>query len=180
MELERKYGALLAEIRRRGQGQDEAAIRLCFELLSLASAIDRDCAAHLAPYGLSEGRFVLLFLLDGAEDGLSPRDLAERAGVTPATITGLLDGLERDGLIVRTPDGQDRRKVRIRLTDAGRDVGARAFARHGGWIAGLFSDLSVADRAGLGRALAQVRAQVGGGPAGRERKSGAGPSGAGA
>ncbi|MDR2872388.1 MAG: MarR family transcriptional regulator, partial [Xanthomonadaceae bacterium] len=49
-----------------------AGIRLCFEVLALASAIDRDCAVRLGAHGLSEGRFVLLFLLGETKDGLSP------------------------------------------------------------------------------------------------------------
>src|SRR5688572_7998896 len=95
--LEQKYLALLGEAERR-QIPDLDNIRLCFQVLSLASSIDRDCAALLAPFGLSEGRFVLLFVLDAADDGLAPNALAEQAGVTRATVTGLLDGLERESL----------------------------------------------------------------------------------
>ncbi|MEG1455356.1 MAG: MarR family transcriptional regulator, partial [Comamonas sp.] len=88
--IEQKYQALLAEAdRRQWPGQDR--IRLCFQTLSLAAAIDRDCAQVLSGYGLSEGRFVLLFLLEAASAGLAPRELAEQAGVTRATVTGLLD-----------------------------------------------------------------------------------------
>ena len=65
MQLSQKYQALLDEAQRR-QLPDVDGIRLCFQALSLAAAIDRDCAALLAPHGLSEGRFVLLFLLDAA------------------------------------------------------------------------------------------------------------------
>ncbi len=87
-------------------------MRLCFEVLALASAIDRACAARLAPYRLSEGKFVLLFLLRDLPEGLAPHELAERAGVTRATITGLLDGLERDGFLARHDDKEDRRSWR--------------------------------------------------------------------
>jgi hypothetical protein len=65
MMLEAKHGALLDEARRRGHA-NVAQLRLCFQLLSLSSAIDRDCASRLAPHGLSEGRFIVLFLLHGA------------------------------------------------------------------------------------------------------------------
>jgi DNA-binding MarR family transcriptional regulator len=46
---------------------------------------------------------------------LSPTDLARRAGVHPATMTGILDRLERGGWIVRERDPGDRRAVRVRL-----------------------------------------------------------------
>ena len=81
MKLEQKYHALIKEAQQRKMPNVEG-IRLCFQTLSLAAGIDRDCAVLLAPHGLSEGRFVLLFLLDAAADGLAPNTLAEQAGLT--------------------------------------------------------------------------------------------------
>ncbi len=49
--------------------------------------------------------------------------LGELAGdlvMTPRNITGLVDHLERDGLVTRVPDAEDRRSVKARLTEAGR------------------------------------------------------------
>lgn len=157
--LEQKYLALLGEAERRQlPGLDN--IRLCFQTLSLACAIDRDCAALLAPHGLSEGRFVLLFLLDAASGGLAPNTLAEQAGVTRATVTGLLDGLEREALIERHADASDRRALRIRLTRKGKQVARTVFDQHGRWIASLFEDLSVAERSQLAGLMNKVCAGV--------------------
>lgn len=155
--LEQKYQALLSEAARRAlPGQDR--IRLCFQTLSLAAAIDRDCARLLAVHGLSEGRFVLLFLLDaaGAGNGLAPHQLAEQAGVTRATVTGLLDGLGREGLIERHADAADRRALRVRLTPRGAELAQQVVAQHGQWIAGLFGGLSVAERGQLAGLLDKV------------------------
>jgi DNA-binding MarR family transcriptional regulator len=52
---------------------------------------------------------------------LSPSALARRAGLHPATITGILDRLERDGWVTRDRDPSDRRAVLVR---AGRDRNA--------------------------------------------------------
>ncbi|MHA7684565.1 MarR family winged helix-turn-helix transcriptional regulator [Cupriavidus sp. PET2-C1] len=155
--LEQKYLALLNEAERR-QLPDLDSIQLCFRALSLASAIDRDCAALLAPHGLSEGRFVLLFLLNAAKDGLAPNTLAEQAGVTRATITGLLDGLEREALIERHADTTDRRALTIRLTRKGKQVAKKVFDEHGRWIASLFCHLSAQERALLDGLLSKVSA----------------------
>lgn len=155
--LEQKYLALLDEAERR-QLSDLESIRLCFQVLSLASSIDRDCAALLAPFGLSEGRFVLLFVLDAADDGLAPNALAEQAGVTRATVTGLLDGLERESLIERHADANDRRSLTIRLTRKGKQMARKAFDQHGRWIASLFLHLSVQERKTLGGLLQKVAA----------------------
>lgn len=46
---------------------------------------------------------------------LSPSSLARLAGVRPATMTGILDRLERDGWIVRDRDPADRRAVLLRV-----------------------------------------------------------------
>jgi DNA-binding MarR family transcriptional regulator len=54
---------------------------------------------------------------------LSPSALARRAGLHPATITGILDRLERGGWVARDRDQADRRAVRVRaLRDRGAEV----------------------------------------------------------
>lgn len=70
-------------------------------------------------HGLSEGRLGVLFRLYRC--GPTPLgDLATELDSTPRNITGLVDHLERDGLVERVPDPDDRRSVRARLTDTGR------------------------------------------------------------
>jgi DNA-binding MarR family transcriptional regulator len=54
-----------------------------------------------------------LDILD-AHGPLSPTELARRAGLHPATMTGILDRLERGGWIVRERDPSDRRAVSVR------------------------------------------------------------------
>lgn len=57
-----------------------------------------------------------------AEDGLKVTDIARRSGLDTSTMTGLLDRMERDGLVTRTADTNDRRTLRIYLTDEGRKI----------------------------------------------------------
>jgi DNA-binding MarR family transcriptional regulator len=47
-------------------------------------------------------------------------ELADDLVMTPRNVTGLVDHLERDGLVTRVPDPEDRRSVRARLTETGR------------------------------------------------------------
>jgi DNA-binding MarR family transcriptional regulator len=154
-----KHQAFLAEIQRRGQAELDGLAQ-CFQLLSLSNAIDQDCAHRLAPLGLSEGRFVLLFLLQGAEEALSPHQLAERAGVTRATVSGLLDGLERDALLERHVDPADKRRVNVRLTATGEALAVDLFDQHTQWIRTLFADLSEEERALLSGMLCRVWART--------------------
>jgi len=71
-------------------------------------------------HDLSEGRLGVMFRLFRVGD-CHLGDLADELASTPRNITGLVDHLERDGLVERVPDSQDRRSVRARLTPAGRE-----------------------------------------------------------
>lgn len=153
--LEPKHRALLDVAAKRGLPSADG-IALCFQLLSLASAIDRDCAARLAPRKLSEGKFVLLFLLHEQADGMSPHELADGAGVTRATVTGLLDGLERDGFVSRRVGKEDRRKIIVKLSAKGRAEAEQLFKTHTDWIDSLFAGLGPADRARLRTLLGKI------------------------
>jgi DNA-binding MarR family transcriptional regulator len=84
----------------------------------LAESLDRFLATH----GLLQGRWWVLILLMREDDLTStPSELAEKAGVSRATMSGLINGLLRDGLVDRQEDNNDRRSYSIRLTSAGQD-----------------------------------------------------------
>src|SRR2546428_2272848 len=70
---------------------------------------------------LSEGRLGVMFRLLRVGD-CQLGDLADELDSTPRNITGLVDHLERDGLVERVPDTQDRRSVRARLTEKGKET----------------------------------------------------------
>lgn len=155
MNLDQKYTALLNEAQKRNL-PDVEGIQLCFKTLSLAANIDRDCANQLSVYGLSEGRFVLLFILYAAGESIAPKQLAEQAGITRATVTGLLDGLEREQLIERHANVVDRRALNIELTAKGKLIAKQAFDQHSRWIASLFGNLSSQERQQLSNLLEKV------------------------
>jgi len=72
-------------------------------------------------HGLSLSQYELLRPLLDQPEGMPAGRLAEYAGVTAASATGALDGLQDAGVVERTRTGQDRRQVTISLTDAGRE-----------------------------------------------------------
>ena len=73
-------------------------------------------------FGLSEGRFQILVRLHHQPSGrFTMGELAETLDITPRTVTGLVDNLERDGLVRRVADPADRRSVYAEITDQGRD-----------------------------------------------------------
>ena len=89
-------------------------------ILRIGSALSDALDGFLGKYGLLQGRWWVLILLM-REDTLTstPSQLAEKAGVSRATMTGLIDGLVREGLVARLTDDKDRRKYDIRLTASG-------------------------------------------------------------
>lgn len=100
------------------------------------------------------------------EDGLKVVELGRRAGLEPSTMTGLLDRMERDGLVVRTDDPHDRRALCIRLTEQGRMVQEPVTEVLDRTLAEMFAGVSEAEVEDLKRTLRQVlvNAQEHGGP----------------
>jgi DNA-binding MarR family transcriptional regulator len=72
-------------------------------------------------HGLSEGRLQILIRLRYYGD-IPLGELADEMHVTPRNVTGLVDHLERHGLVERIPDQADRRSIRARLTPTGREL----------------------------------------------------------
>lgn len=121
---------------------------------------------HFAQYGLSEGRFTVMMLLyrsihlEEERGPVSPADLAERAGVTRATITGLLDHLEGAGYIRREPRSDDRRMITVHLTVEGTRLLERILPGHFRRMAALFSGLSEDERKQLVRLMGKLERGV--------------------
>jgi DNA-binding MarR family transcriptional regulator len=99
---------------------DADAVIQFLNILRIGSDLSDALDGFLAQYGLLQGRWWVLILLM-REDNLTstPSQLAEKSGVSRATMTGLVDGLEREGLVARLMDSADRRKYSIQLTAAG-------------------------------------------------------------
>ncbi|HEY4027239.1 MAG TPA: MarR family transcriptional regulator [Candidatus Dormibacteraeota bacterium] len=112
-----------------------AAIGMAARLLR--SRMERFCERE----GLSENRLGILFMLRHAGEGVPLGALAARLQVSPRNVTGLIDHLERDGLVERVPDPADRRSVLAHLTDMGRErVDAMSdvtFRQQQGFLAGF-------------------------------------------
>ena len=71
-------------------------------------------------YNLSEGKFCALVVLhQHGETGIAPSELAEKVGVTRATISNMLQRLERDGLVVIRPAADDGRGKVVFMTEEG-------------------------------------------------------------
>lgn len=84
-------------------------------------ALQRALEAHIRPYGITLGMWYFLRAL-WEEDGLSQRELSERAGTAEPTTVTALHAMERRGLVVRVQNQDDRRKSNIYLTKPAREL----------------------------------------------------------
>jgi len=94
---------------------------ILIQLLGLARELEHELTSKLSYFELSNGKLKVLFSILNHERPLNPSELAEDIGVTRSTMTGLLDGLEKDGFIRRSAL-DDRRKTAIYLTEKGNNV----------------------------------------------------------
>lgn len=102
--------------------KNKPAIEALAALQAAARTIHLAMERWADDHGLSQGRLQVLFMLRKAgEHGIPLGRLAEMLRVSPRNVTGLIDGLERDGLVERIPDPNDRRSVHARLTASGRE-----------------------------------------------------------
>jgi len=86
---------------------------------AFVKALERELAQH----GILTAQWSVLRIL-WVTEGLTQVELAERMRVEKASLTGVLAGMERGGLILRTRNADDRRKINIRLTARGRRLKA--------------------------------------------------------
>lgn len=152
--LNAKYRALLPEAEK--VKVDKNALQACFTLLSVADELFNVCHERLAGHQLSEGRFtVLLLLRQGAAS--TPSTLASQANVTRATMTGLTDGLVRDGFVARSGTAGDRRSLNISLTAKGERVLEKVIPKQLQWLESMFSEMTPERRQDFVVCLEQIR-----------------------
>lgn len=134
--IDAKHELLLAYSSQRGH--DALAL---LSVLRTAALIERSCADLLAPYGLTENKLALLLALE-AHGTATPARLADVLDVTRAAVTGLLDALERDGLLQRTTRDADRRSVAVQLTAEGRAALRRVAPAYDAWLGELTAGIA--------------------------------------
>ncbi|WP_423834394.1 MarR family winged helix-turn-helix transcriptional regulator [Streptomyces manipurensis] len=132
------------QIRHYGLDTDPQAVLVAVRLIAAGAHVGRAAEAHFARFGLSTGRYRLLADLEDHGGEKSPSRLAADLDVSRATVTGLLDGLERDSLIARRPSTEDGRGTVAVLTARGaqrlRDMASEHFGRLEAMVAGLSAE----------------------------------------
>ena len=98
---------------------------ICFSLYSATHAMQHAYKPLLEALGLTYPQYLALVALWG-EDGQTVGQLGQALQLESNTLTPLLKRMEAQGLVGRARDSRDERQVRVTLTEAGRDMPARA------------------------------------------------------
>lgn len=158
-----RYECLL-EAAQQFPGLDPSACEVFLNLLRTGDEAFRVTEDHFHAAGLSQGRFTVLMLLYNKSCGethvLTPAQLAERSGVTRATMTGLIDTLERDGMVTRRPDPSDRRQLCVELTSRGLAFLEKLLPEHFRRIAALMTVLTERERRTMVDLLSKIAARA--------------------
>ena len=101
---------------------------VCFALYATMHATLGLYRDLLAPWGITYQQALVLALLWDREP-CSPGELADHLALDASSVTGLLNRMERAGLLTRTLDPRDRRRFLVRSTELSRDLRAQL-----GWV----------------------------------------------
>lgn len=128
-----------------------------FTLLGAASSIHDFVESRLSTVGLSIPRLAALQRLVDAGGSLPLGQLADRLACVKSNVTQLVDRLEAEGLVTRSPDPEDKRSRLAIITDAGRRIHQDGAKIQRQVEEELFATLTVDDAARLQEIVAKLK-----------------------
>jgi DNA-binding MarR family transcriptional regulator len=141
-----------------GSPHSKGSLRLWLRLLSCSMIIERRIRTRLEEdFATTLPRFDVLAALEREPDGLTMSQLSTALLVSNGNVTGIVNRLIEELLVIRTVESVDRRIATVRLTRKGRDAFQRMARAHEKWIDQTFADLSEGQIDQLMKLLATVR-----------------------
>jgi MarR family transcriptional regulator, 2-MHQ and catechol-resistance regulon repressor len=134
----------------RGTKEEIRALSAHLKLVRAAETVGRWLARRLEADGLTMGQLGVLEALHHLGP-MHQRELGRKLLRSDANVTAVIDNLERDGLVERVREDEDRRKVTIRLTADGKRRIAKVFPAHAKRITEAMRALTVSEQKELGR-----------------------------
>lgn len=143
------------------QDEKKQELRLWLRMLSTTKLISQEIRRRLrAEFGATLPQFDLMAQLYRERDGLRLGELSKRTMVTNGNVTGLVERLEADGMVLReTPDG-DRRVTVAKLTPKGEAQFSAMAIAHEGWLRDMMADVDPAIITELWDDIGLVKASV--------------------
>jgi DNA-binding MarR family transcriptional regulator len=137
-------------------------LRLWIRLLNVTRITEAQLREFLrVEHGSTLPRFDVMAALHRSTDELTMTELSRRLLVSNGNTTTVVDRLELDGLVTRTPSAADRRVVHVALTRAGRRHFDRLAVEHEAHVDSLFSGVSSADLDALEELLQRLTPRKG-------------------
>ncbi|MBI5209274.1 MAG: MarR family transcriptional regulator [Elusimicrobia bacterium] len=129
------------------------------EIIITSSMMAKEGDRLLRPFRMTETQMNVLMLLhyQSPEHGLDQSSLGRMLVVNRANVTGLIDRMERDGLVTRRADSFDRRLKRVQLTRKGLGRMKEAERAYIARVREIMGSLSPAERQGISIGLERVR-----------------------
>jgi len=125
------------------QGNSKSRLRLWLRLLKAQRQIESALRDKLrAEFDSTLPRFDVLAALDRAEDGLRMSELSAVLKVSNGNVTGIVERLVSDQQVERVPVKGDRRAMRVKLTDKGKEKFQMMAHAHEKWVSGLLETFS--------------------------------------
>ena len=138
---------------------DASALTLVRELHELIPLYARWASSKIPKDGLTPARMRVLLTLKDHGSSLM-REIKDCLHTSATNITGLVDGLEAEGLVVREVDPEDRRVFRIALTPEGLRRCTEEWSRYEALCAKTFEDMDPGRLADLAKTLVELREQL--------------------
>ena len=140
---------------------DHSALRIWLRLLTCTQLIERRVRSRLREeFATTLPRFDLMAQLERYRDGLKMNELSRLLMVTGGNVTAIVDQLEKEGLVERLDEPDDRRAFRIRLTRRGEKSFAEMARAHEEWVVEMLSGLPKREQDELLKLLARVKSHA--------------------
>ena len=152
---------VMAAIHKRYSSRVFKAMALILALRGTAQAVDNALTSWFADTAGSVARFQIITLLWASATAISHKEIVSALGVTRATISGLMAGLERDGLVKSHVDPSDRRVQLASLTPNGRAVAEKAIANNEKRIRAAFASLTPDELSAMTTLLQRIKRSFG-------------------
>jgi DNA-binding MarR family transcriptional regulator len=140
---------------------DKIELRVWLRLLTCTNMIESQVRTRLREdFDTTLPRFDLLAQLEREAQGLTMGELSSRLMVSGGNVTGLVDSLQREGLVDREPHPDDRRRQIIRLSAKGRTAFDAMTPVHERWVDAMMAELSRGEMAELISLLGKLKASI--------------------
>ena len=140
---------------------DHQSLKVWLRLLSCSTQVETEIKKRLrAEFGMTLARFDYLAQLQRHAGGLRMNALSRYLMVTGGNVTGLTDELEKEGLVERVAEPDDRRSFRVSLTRKGGRLFEKIAAVHETWVVSIFAGMSLPQKAQLHDLLGRLRVQL--------------------